>query len=127
MPNQPVCVRRTSTVEEAAIIVGWLQERGVGATVLDPDNPGVMAFGVTDPEGIEIFVADVETAERAKALLVEHDQQRTTAAATDAPGGTLEVTCESCGQTSMFAAISRGTVQECPECGAYLDVPAGDA
>jgi hypothetical protein len=31
--------------------------------------------------------------------------------------------CEGCGHTLSFAASEVGTVQECPECGGYIDVP----
>ena len=51
MPSEPICVRRAATIEEAEIIVAWLDERGVMATIFDPSNPGVAAFGVTDLEG----------------------------------------------------------------------------
>jgi len=118
MANEPVCIRHAATLEEASIIVAWLAENDVDAKIADPDNPGVMAFGVTDPEGIEVYVKDDETAARAKALLREHDARDR--AADD--GDELTVTCEGCGGTFHFPAGQAGTTQECPECGAYLDV-----
>lgn len=123
MSNDPVCVRHAKSVEEAEIIVAWLDENGVTATVVDPSNPGVMAFGVTDPEGIAICVADSEEAERAAILLAEHDKQRAGAEPSDAAIDTIEVLCADCGHTGGFPANLAGTVQECPECGANLDVP----
>ncbi len=123
MANEPVLIRRTNTVEEADIIVAWLEERGVKAMVPDRDNPGVLAFGVTDVEGIEIFVADTETAERARTLLVQHDKER---GAEGEPAGVakqIEVTCEECGQANSFPSDTFASVQECSQCGAYLDMP----
>ena len=120
MAEGPVIVRRTRTVEEADIIVAWLDGHGVKATVLDRENPGVFAFGVTDREGIEIVVADQETAARAEALLEAHDRERAQAAASP---GTVDVTCEECQEVRTFSSDLRGTVQECPECGTFLDVP----
>ena len=90
MASEPIIIRRTRTVEEADIIVAWLDENGVPANVLDHENPGVFAFGVTDTEGIAIAVADEELAERAKALLEAHDREHAAAE----PQGTVEVTCE---------------------------------
>jgi len=119
MPNDPVCIRRTNTLEEAAIIVGWLEDRGVEAKVVDPANPGVMAFGVTDPEGIEIYVADAPTAKQATTLLAEHDREQ----AKSTGSGTIEVTCEACDMRHSFPVSQRGTVQECSGCGAYIDLP----
>ena len=126
MAEEPVMIRRTNTVEEADIIVAWLEERGVKAVVPDRDNPGVLAFGVTDVEGIEIYVADAETAERARTLLAEHDRQRGAQSTRDAPEDGVEVTCEECGQVNSFPRDAYGSVQECSECGAYLDMPGAE-
>lgn len=47
-----------------------------------------------------------------------------------APGGVpIEVLCEECGERTSFPAAQRGSVQECPHCGTFLDVgeePGGD-
>jgi hypothetical protein len=119
MANKPVCIRSTASLEEASIIVAWLATQGVEAQIADPGNPGVMAFGVTDPEGIEIYVKDEETAQTARKLLKEHDQEKGKAH----HPGSVEMTCDSCGTKTRFSADTRGTTQECPECGAYMDVP----
>lgn len=124
MLEDPVCIRRTNTLEEAEILIAWLDERGVKATVLDPDSTGVFAFGVTDPEGVEIYVADEETAERAKTLLAEHDREREEAASTSDAPTLIEVKCDECEQLNSFSSDLAGTVQECPECGAFIDVPS---
>lgn len=36
----------------------------------------------------------------------------------------VQVTCEECGKASSFPAAQRGTVQDCPHCGASVDVEA---
>lgn len=122
MTSEPICVRRTATVEEADMIVAWLVERGVQSMVMDRDNPGVMAFGVTDEEGIAVCVADSETADRAEALLDEHDKEAAARTA-DPSAGPIEAVCEDCGKTSTFPATTSGTVQECNHCGCHVDVP----
>ncbi|MHC4695520.1 MAG: hypothetical protein ACYTFA_02130 [Planctomycetota bacterium] len=126
MASEPVLIRRTNTVEEADIIVAWLEEQGVKATVPDRDNPGVLAFGLTDVEGIEIYAADAETAERARTLLVQHDKERDAESEAATPTELIEVTCEECGQVNSFASDAIGSVQECCECGGYLDMPGAD-
>lgn len=35
----------------------------------------------------------------------------------------IQVRCEGCGATVIFPASDIGTVQECSECGGFLDVP----
>ena len=118
MSTEPVCVRRTSTLEEASIIVAWLADNDVEAQIADPDSPGVMAFGITDPEGIEVYVKDQAAATKAKALLEEHDRKHHEGH----DGPDIELTCEACGQQLHFSADYAGTTQECPECGAHVDV-----
>ena len=34
----------------------------------------------------------------------------------------MEVVCEECGQTSSFPATQQGSLQDCPHCGASVDV-----
>jgi DNA-directed RNA polymerase subunit RPC12/RpoP len=36
----------------------------------------------------------------------------------------IEFECGDCGKTVRFDAPASGSVQQCPECGSYLDVPA---
>ena len=82
-----------------------------------------MAFGVTDTEGIEIFVADAETAERAKVALAEHDEQHALEDEETETVGMIDVICEECKHVNSFSSDEAGTVQECSECGGFLDVP----
>ena len=119
MADEPICIRHANTIEEAEIIVAWLAEQGIEATVTDPSSTGVMAFGVTDPEGVKIYVADAQTAERAKAALAGHDASDESAVAEEM----IDVTCEECKHTNSFPPDYAGSTQECSECGAFVDVP----
>ncbi len=111
-------VYRAADIEEADIIVAWLEERGITAQV-----KGSLEIPVVyNPGDIEVCVADPDEAKQAIALLRDHYQHE---APVDA-GGTIEAMCEECGQASTFPSDQRGTVQNCPHCGEYLDVP-GDA
>lgn len=120
--SEPICIRRTSTMEEAEILVAWLADNGLTAHVVDRANPGVFAFGMTDLEGIAVFVADAESADRARTLLEEHDRA---AAARWANAKPIGVSCEECGAANEYPARLAGSVQECASCHAYLDVPGG--
>jgi len=120
MAGEPICIRRVNTIEEAEIIIAWLEEQGIEAKVIDPSSTGVMAFGVTDLEGVEIFVADAETAKRAETALAEHDRQH--AHGEDDGGAMIDVPCPECNHVNAFPADYAGSTQECAECGAYLDV-----
>ena len=129
MADEPVLIRRTSTLEEAEIIVSWLDEQGIEAIIPDRSSPGVFAFGVTDTEGIEIYARDEDTAGRARKLLEEHDRQRAAGAGGDtsgADGAGFDVTCDECGRVDRFPAGAKGTVQSCTNCGAFLDMPGSE-
>ena len=123
MPSEPVCVRRAATIEEAEIIVAWLDERGVLATILDPSNPGLAAFGVTDLEGVAICVKDQGTADLAKTFLEEHDHDRATAVQATESNTASEIVCEECGKHVTTESSAPGTTLECPHCGAFIDAP----
>lgn len=43
----------------------------------------------------------------------------------EVPGTTarVQLRCDGCGDTIVFAPEEMGTVQECPNCGEYLDIP----
>jgi len=62
-----------------------------------------------------------EDAERAKQLLLELEARGQNEAEVEA-GQPIEVLCEECGSRASFPAAQRGSVQACPQCGAYLDV-----
>ncbi len=124
MADNPICIRRTHTSEEADIIVAWLAEHGIEAHVSDPENPGVMAFGATDTEGIAVCVADEDVAVQAKAKLAEHDREVERAHRSDAP---IQINCDECGAPATFPPDAAGTVQQCDACRAYIDVPGGES
>lgn len=124
MDPQPISVRQTGTPEEAEIVVAWLRDRGIKAFVLNPGDAGSQFFGATGHEGIAVCVADAGAAEQARELLRRHDEE-VAAEHAQHEAGTIKVTCESCGTELTFEADTAGTVQQCTECGAYVDVPEG--
>ena len=124
MPNEPVLIRRTATTEEAEIIVAWLDSEGIKAFIPDRDSFGTFAFGVTDHEGVEIYAADEAMAKKAREALDRHDRAQIDQLRR--AGGSVKLKCTECGEQVEFGAGMRGSTQECPECGAYVDIP-GDA
>jgi hypothetical protein len=65
--------------------------------------------------------------ERARSLLQEYDRrQHRRRPGRPSDEGPVEAECEDCRKTSVFPAKHRGTVQNCPSCGAYVDVGIGD-
>lgn len=66
--------------------------------------------------------------ERAKPILDDFERRsnelRDAGAEDGAPA--IEVVCEECGRPASFPAVQAGSVQQCPHCGAYVDVGEGD-
>lgn len=120
MSNEPVCVRRVDTIEEAQLLVAWLDDNEIDATIMGGQNPGSLAFGVSDFQGIRILVADDAIAARAAELLAEHDAgPRDNAAAEPS----VDMTCEECGAVTKFDSGEKNKVQTCSACGAFVDIP----
>jgi hypothetical protein len=124
MARDMICVYHAADVEQAEVIAVWLRERGIEAHVKD-------AFAATNvyvplavaPQGIEVCVMDPDQAERAVEMLREHFAAVDGEHEPDQAGQMIEVKCEECGESAKFQARERGTVQSCPHCGGYVDVP----
>lgn len=131
--RDPKCVFVAPQLGVAHVVVAWLAERGISAQVmnlttlagLDGLTPWSSA-GVAGG-GIEVWVLHPRDAPRALELLAEREQSEAARLADlDAKGEPIEAVCEACGRASVFPAKLRGSVQECPGCGAYVDVGAED-
>jgi hypothetical protein len=81
---------------------------------------------VASNRGIEVWVpeGDIDRARELLASKTEEFQQKAHRRATRT--GTVEVVCEECGRAATLPASTAGTVEDCPNCGAYLDVPDPD-
>ena len=120
MNNEPTCVRRVDTIEEAQLLVAWLDDNDIDATIMGGQNPGSLAFGVADFEGIRILVSDTSTAARATELLAEHDARTHQNAAAEP---SVKMTCDECGAVTQFEGGESNKVQTCSACGAFIDNP----
>jgi len=121
-PHDHVCVYRAADIGEADILVAWLEEQGVAAYVKDRFTTGMLQTSlIVAPRGIEV-VAQASDAPRAVELLRQHcemvKQEHSAASHRQ-----IKATCEECGKESLFPYNQRRTVQTCPHCRAYLDVP----
>jgi len=113
--NFEVVVSVPSEVEAAAI-VSVLAEQGIAAKATGGLTAG---FRAEAPGEVEVLVADVDMS-RATEILEEFHAEPTTSDDTSVP---VVVTCDACGEQATFGPDTRGSIQSCPECAAYLDVP----
>ena len=127
--RDPRCVFVAEKIGEADVVATWLGQHDIKAEVMDRNTRGgfeglsmVTPNGVSS-RGIEVWVIDPEQVPQAIQMLAEQEMQRTTRdAAQEASGEPIDVTCEDCGTTTTFPPTQRGSVQDCPNCAAYLDV-----
>jgi hypothetical protein len=122
--RDPVAVYNAATNEEARLLCDLLLKVGIEAYLMeDLSVVGAWVGGLVpeihkpqvwvDRDDVERAVASLEDYERRSA------ERRGTAPIDERP---VEAVCEECGATSQFSPGQRGSVQNCPKCGAYMDV-----
>ena len=130
--RDPKCVYVTDSPGNADVVANLLEHEGILAKVMDRSSLGGL-LGLTiwstsgvSSRGLEVWVVDESHVADARNLLAkfeaetERNKQRTD---TSAP---IDAQCEDCGETTTFTGNLRGSVQDCPHCGEYMDVPGGD-
>jgi hypothetical protein len=109
---------------QAQLFVTALNEAGIKAEMQGTNFQYQGPTGISDPwycaPRIVVFAEDAERAKRLLFELEARDHKETQEAETSPP---IEAVCEECGGRASFPAAQRGSVQQCPHCGAYLDVP----
>jgi hypothetical protein len=113
------------SVAQAVTVAAYLTGQGITAEVMEPNTlgglDGLNVITGIGARGMEVWVHDPATVPRARELLEVHGEKLEAARETRA--GFIETECEECGARIKFPASEAGTVQDCPNCGAYLDVP----
>ena len=116
----------------ADLVVAILSERGIEARVMSRATLGGI-LGLTPwsvngvaSGGIEVWVDHLEQADEARQIIDEHQDLQAQTRSENKDLGPVRAECEQCGQISEFAGEHRGTVQVCPHCRKYLDVPGSN-
>jgi Putative prokaryotic signal transducing protein len=123
------CVHVDDNLGRARLVAGWLSGQGIPADVMDENTLGGFEGLVSilpdklANRGVEVWVKDPADTEQARQLLAERAAE---AEAKAQRTGIVEAVCEECGQTATFPAAEQGTIQDCPHCGAMIDVPDPD-
>ena len=127
MSKDKRCVFVADTQAAAQGTALWLESQGIEIHLVDKTTLGFshgVSFASNDPaaDGWQIWVKDLTQVELARELLHEREEAKRQKSEL----GTIEATCEECGATQSFDGRFRGTIQNCPQCGRYLDVPGAD-
>ncbi len=130
--RDPKCIYITDNPGTADVVVNFLEHEGIAAKVMDRSMLGGL-LGLTiwsksgvSSLGLEVWVLDEKDVESASSLLAKYEEEaaRKKQAKSDSPP--VDAVCDDCGKTSTFAGKLRGSVQDCPQCGEYMDVPEED-
>jgi hypothetical protein len=131
--QDPVAVYVAKSNTEAQLICHILLQSGIEAFVIeDLSGVGLWIGGTNSAIHDPKIWVDRANVESALPILKEHDrltaERRSAAATTNEEDGPsqVEAVCEECGGESSFPAAQRGTVQDCPHCGKFMDVGADD-
>ncbi|HSG72134.1 MAG TPA: DUF2007 domain-containing protein [Planctomycetaceae bacterium] len=106
---------------EAELMKTLLEEEGFQVFIADDTLVGMDWLLSNAIGGVKIQVLDSD-AERAAQFIEQHSRDTLEKSST-LDKSDVEVECEECGQISRFSAETRGTVEVCPHCDEYLDVP----
>jgi len=127
--RNPQCVFIAASAGEANIVANWLQHQDIPAQVMDQASLGSLLRTSlfiprqTRHRGVEVWVTNPSDFDRARQLLQEHEFGQQQRPHSDEP---VLARCEECGTERKLAGRFRGSVQNCGECGAYIDVPGDD-
>ena len=127
--RDPKCVHVADSLSEAESVAHFLNSHGLPAQVMNPATLGgllgltVLSRTGVSSTGLEVWVNDPVHAEPALQKLQEFAAEQTKKGADNETKGPVEAECEECGKTITFPGAQRDSTQDCPHCGAYLDVP----
>lgn len=123
----PVAIFNAANNSEAHVVRLLLEQNEIEAHVVEDVSPvGIFMFGhLPQIHNPQVWV-DRDSVERAKPLLEEFerslDEKQVNKVLAETQEGTLEVICEKCQKRTTFPVALQGTVQDCSNCGEFLDV-----
>lgn len=123
--EDPITAYNAESNMDALWAQQYLENEGIEAHVIeDHSMVGHWMFGnLPEIHKPQVWVSR-QDAEEAGRLLAIYEQRKIDRDAGQAAKEVepLEVVCEECERSSTFAGSLNGTVQDCPHCGAYVDV-----
>jgi hypothetical protein len=128
--RDPKCVFVGDNVGIAHAVVAHLGSHDIEAQVMNEMTmggfEGLTAWlpGKASLRGLEVWVVNPDDAEHARRIIAENDEELKRAQSSRARRTEpVSAICEECGQSATFPPSEQGTVQDCPHCGKYMDVP----
>ena len=123
--KNPISAYNAESNNEALLVQRHLESHGIEAFVIEDNSlVGSWMFGMLPEIHTPQVWIDRANVDRAAQLLSEYERHKLERDATrqSDKSTTIAVTCEDCGKSCTFASSLKGTVQDCPHCGSYVDV-----
>jgi hypothetical protein len=126
--QDPVAVYNAANHLEAQVVCDLLNQAGIEAYLTeDVSQVGVWWGGLVSEIHKQQVWVDRSNVDQTVPFLDAYEQRRRELAETGLGGqgsevALVEAVCEECGGAATFPAAQRGSVQECPHCGAFIDV-----
>jgi hypothetical protein len=131
--RDPVAVYNAASNVEVQLVKLFLNEAGLDAFASeDLSTAGLWMFGMLPEIHKPQVWVSAQDKQRAETLLQDYERHVAERRELDrsrpapSPSPAIEVLCEECNERSNFPADQYGTVQDCPRCGAYVDVGEAD-
>jgi hypothetical protein len=122
----PVAVYNGADNFEIGVLQNLLEDAGIEAFSVEDVSVvgGWMGGLIPEIHKPQVWVARADV-ERAKPVLDAYERQLADRRAADRAAGQgrpVDIVCEECRQSSRYPREQLGSVQNCPLCGAYVDV-----
>ncbi|MBL4884961.1 MAG: hypothetical protein JKY95_10560 [Planctomycetaceae bacterium] len=131
--QDPHSVFTTDSLAVAEFVTEWLTKKNVEVELVKhfKQSDGVGLTSLSDSEStthLEVHVKNAEDVDRIKSLILENQEsliQEAQQLDQKVPEQ-IAIACDHCEEQVVYPGQMQGTVQECPYCGGYLDVPGGE-
>lgn len=121
--RDPIVAYVAASNVELEVLVAIFEEAGI-PVLGNPDNSPVGAWvgGLIPEIHRPKLMVEREDAERAGRLLADYEARNSERRNRPRTGETVFLVCDRCDSEVTFDASLEGSVQNCPKCGAYIDV-----
>ncbi len=121
--KDPILAFTGEGILETQAVVLWLTSNGVPAyAVEDLSGASLLGSGTFTPFHHPQVYIDRADAEIATKLLLQFEATKASRRQDIYFAPPITSTCEECGTASEFPEPLNGTIQNCPQCNAYMDV-----
>ncbi len=107
---------------EANLVENFLIDRDIPAMAMEDESRiGETLFGPTTLHRPKVWVEKEDVA-RVHQFLAEFESRKQERLQSQGAAEEILVTCDSCGKDTSFPASMKGNAEDCPHCGAFVDV-----